>query len=472
MRIPKGVLHRVVHWMFLLVCAGGHLGGVGAEDVVLQLSEPFPSTNDFFGTAVSAVPDVNGDGKWDVAVSVRPSPIYPPSIAGWVRLFDGVNGASLGILRPSYSDEWMHFAENVVGIPDVNGDGFGDVMVSDGGDVGTYIFSGKTRAVIRTLPVWGQDMLFLEMEGDIFGIVLGTYTQTPSGGPYQAGCVNVFNGKTGAKLSTLQSPNMQEYGYFGVRLSVVPNTSGDDKSDLLVGTMERPGGLDHAGRAYLFDGGTSQVLQAFVSPTSQTGGQFSCALSGIPDLTGDGRGEVVIGAQGECPGGSPYEAGRAYLFDGASGALLRTFRSPHEVAQGLFGNRIAAIPDINGDGKWEIAIGAQGEWVGSIDVAGRVYVFDGATGTLLRTLVSPNAQSYGFFGGSLAGMPDVDGKNGGELIVGADGEFQDSGRAYIFFLSPHDRPASVGMDWTLYDSAGALGFRTVQPGVKTALPSR
>ena len=475
MRIPKCGLHRVFRWMLLLVVAGGHLGLVPAEDVVLQLSEPSPRARDFLGTAVCAVPDVNGDGKWDVAVSVWPSPFSPPSIVGWVRLFDGTNGNTLGLLAPSSPGEWSKFGPEIAGIPDVDGDGFGDVVASDGGDIVTYIFSGKTHAIIRTLPEWGEICAFPDLTGDgVWEIVLGTYYDTPIGAPYQAGCVNIYDGKTGAALSSFQSPNLQEEGYFGRRIAVVPNTSGAGKPDLLVGSIETPDGQpEAAGRAYLFDGGTSQVLQTFVSPNPKKYGYFSYALTGIPDLNGDGKGEVAIGAHLEYPDASPQYSGRAYLFDGASGALLRTFRSTHEVIQGGFGNPIAAIPDINGDGKWEIAIGAQGEWVDSKDVAGRVYVFDGATGSLLRSLVSPNAQSYGFFGGSLAGMPDVDGKNGGELIVGADGEFQDSGRAYIFYLSPHERPASVGMDWTLYGSAGrALDFRTGEPELKNALPSR
>lgn len=461
--------------MFLFVGLGVFSSASSAADVVLQLSDPAPEAEDRFGIAVSAVPDINGDGKWDAVVSAQPFTLYPPEKIGWIRLFDGANGNGLGRLGPVAPSEWSRFGDNVLGVPDLDGDGFGDVVASDDADGVTYAFNGKTRTIIRSSPVWGSKICgFPDLDGDgVWEIVLGRYWYTPTGASSYAGEVCVYSGKTGDRILTIVSPNMQEQGVFGCSLAVVPDTNGNGTPDLLVGSGEMPNGQpEKAGRAYLFDGGTTQVLRTFVSPNPAEFGDFSYAPAGIPDLTGDGKGEVVISAHGESPDGSPQYSGRAYLFDGVTGALLRTFRSPHEVQSGAFGYPIAAIPDINGDGKWEIAIGATGEWVDSYDAAGRVYVFDGATGVLLRSLISPNAQSNGYFGCALAGMPDVDGKNGGELIVGADGEFQDSGRAYIFFLSPHDRPASVGMNWTLYGSAGALGFRTGEPGVKTVPLSR
>ncbi|MCA9450234.1 MAG: FG-GAP repeat protein, partial [Candidatus Omnitrophica bacterium] len=66
------------------------------------------------------------------------------------------------------------------------------------------------------------------------------------------------------------------------------------------------------------------------SPNEEVGGDFGWYLSGVPDINGDGSGDVVVGARSDDPGGSPTDAGRAYIFDGATGALLQTLVSPNE----------------------------------------------------------------------------------------------------------------------------------------------
>ena len=58
------------------------------------------------------------------------------------------------------------------------------------------------------------------------------------------------------------------------------------------------------------------------SPNEDVDGAFGWYVSGVPDLTGDGRGDVIVGARSDNPGGSPTDAGRAYVYDGATGALL------------------------------------------------------------------------------------------------------------------------------------------------------
>ena len=51
-------------------------------------------------------------------------------------------------------------------------------------------------------------------------------------------------------------------------------------------------------------------------------------------------------------------AGRVYLFNGANGALLKIFWSPAYEEDGSFGYSVAAVPDTSGDGRAEILIGA------------------------------------------------------------------------------------------------------------------
>ena len=63
-------------------------------------------------------------------------------------------------------------------------------------------------------------------------------------------------------------------------------------------------------------------LHELASPNMERFGRFGVAVAGVSDLDGDGRGDLLIGADSEAPGASPYWAGRAYVFSGAGGAVL------------------------------------------------------------------------------------------------------------------------------------------------------
>ena len=100
----------------------------------------------------------------------------------------------------------------------------------------------------------------------------------------------------------------------------------------------------------------------------------------------------------------------------AAQVATRTLASPTAEANGGFGDNVAGVPDANGDGRGDLLVGAPSENGGATD-AGRAYLFSGATGALLRTLTSPNAEVSGAFGEAVAGVPDADGLPEDVLVV-------------------------------------------------------
>lgn len=226
-------------------------------------------------------------------------------------------------------------------------------------------------------------------------------------------------------------PNELPSGQFGFAVAALPDMNGDGRGDVVIGSRGAPSPCPaFSGHAFILDGATGELLRTFKSPNEEVGGLFGIALAAIMDTNGDGVVDIAIGAPHEDPGASPNNAGRVYLFDGATGSLLRTYLSPNEVSNGIFGDAVTVIPDMNGDGKGDFMVGAQGEDIGASSSAGRAYIFSGADNTLIRTLATPNPQFIGAFGKSVAGVPDTDGDGILDYLVGARGE--GGGRAYVF----------------------------------------
>jgi glycosylphosphatidylinositol phospholipase D len=319
--------------------------------------------------------------------------------------------------------------------------------------------------------------------GDAIVGALGASGTAPDGAPADgegaplkgAGRAYAFDGATGRLLHALASPNAQEWGCFGVCVSGVEDVNGDGLGDLIVGAVwESPrSSPPHAGRAYVFDGKTGRLLRALASPNEQENGEFGNSVAGVPDVNGDGRGEILVGAYRESLPRSPAGAGRAYVFDGATGKLLQTLCSPNEERGGNFGVCASGAPDVNGDGRGDVVVGAWGETPSSgLLNAGRAYVFDGATGRLLHTLTSPNRNhERGGFCFSASGVGDLNRDGRGDIVVGAVWDtpaagFRKAGAAYVFdgatgqllhtLTSPNREPDRGGFG---YSVAGIAGVR-------------
>lgn len=86
--------------------------------------------------------------------------------------------------------------------------------------------------------------------------------------------------------------------------------------------------------------------------------------------------------------------------------------NPAPQAGAGFGESVAGIGDVNGDGVRDLAVGAPG--------ADRAYILSGATRAVLRTIVDPNGIGHRF-GFAVTNAGDVNGDGGDDLAVGAPG---------------------------------------------------
>ncbi len=457
----------------------------------LELASPNEEYNGHFGLDLAAIADVNGDGAGDVVVSSQSEDVAGATNAGRAYVMSGSDGTVLRALVSPNLEEYGQFGSRVDSVPDVDGDGRPDLVVGawreesspslqDTGKA--YVFSGANGDLLHELvsPFEQAPFGFFftfgtavagvpDLSGDGRGdIAIGSPCETETVPSQDSrGRVYVFDGATGGFLRMLSSP--YEEGpwdsLFGKDVVGVPDLDGDGLGEILVGdTYASPGETpDNAGRAYLFDGETGVLLQEIRSPNEQEGGVFGYDVGWTPDVNGDGLEEIIVGAPAEALRNNPEAAGVVYLFDGATRTLLLELVSPNQEGPTAFGSHVSGIPDVNGDGRGDVLVGATAEAPGdSPRQAGRAYVFDGYTGLLLRELVSPNEEEWGEFGCSVSAVSDTNGDGTSDVIVGARVESPGSspwgaGRAYVFhspFMSPNisSEPSAVLFpDWPIYN---------------------
>ncbi len=390
--------------------------------LLYSLQSPNAEMEGRFGYFVSGAGEVDNDGHADVVVGAC-GENGGASDAGRAYIFSGQTGSLLYTLQSPNAEAGGWFGFSVSGAGDVNNDDCDDVIVG---------------------ACWED------------------------GGVTNAGRAYIFSGQTGNVLYTLQSPNAEAGGWFGVSASAVGDANNDGYDDVVVGAFLEDGGATNAGRAYVLSGQTGSVLHTLQSPNPEQFGYFGGSVSGGGDADGDGYNDVVVGALYE--DGGALDAGRAYVFSGQTGGLLWTLQSPSPETDGFFGLSVSGARDANSDGYDDVVVGSYGESGGATD-AGRAYVFSGQTGGLLWTLQSPSAEYAGVFGYSVSGVGDVNNAGYDDVVVGAcceNGGAIDAGRAYVF--APVDVPvelasfravAQVGLVrlvWVTLSERDNLGF--------------
>jgi len=146
----------------------------------------------------------------------------------------------------------------------------------------------------------------------------------------------------------------------------------------------------------VFDGATGAEVRSFFAFPGFAGGVFV----GAGDIDRDGQADIIVGAGA---GAAPH----VKVFSGATGAELRSFFA---FEAGFAGGVTVAGGDVDGDGRADVVVGA-GPGAGP-----HVKVFDGATNGELRSFFAFGAA---FTGGVFVGAGDIDCDGCDELVVGA-----------------------------------------------------
>ena len=362
------------------------------------ISNPTPAADEAFGSDVA----IQGNRLLVGALGVG------PELRGEAYLFERTSGNLLQTLQPSASDPVTLFGTDV----DLS-NRYAVVGTTSGF---ASIFDAVTGAYVNTLfnhnperfDTFGSKTQ-VAVEG--YNVVLGSYYGLNQNIP--AGRTTVFDGRTGDVLWDFGSLNPSA----GDLAGVVAIT----ESKVIVGAIgtDPPpyGELDLEGSVIeysLSDGNVTRVLQT-PYPTSYN---FGTAIA-------VGTTRFVIGNPDDdfdAPGN-----GAAYLYNATNNGLFATFLTPPVQSDlGQFGSAVATN-DIHA------FVSDPLDSVGGVSFAGRVFRFDGTTGALVGSFVSPSPHFGERFGTNLA-------VNGEVLIVGAPGEggASEDGKLYVFSLATGD----------------------------------
>lgn len=420
---------------------------------------------DFLGNSVSSAGDINGDNKDDIIMGApRVNHEEPDNPLGngqayvifgsssFQSSFDlsslngnngfAINGTSLDMLGYSVS-----------GIGDINGDGKNDIIV------------GAPFSSFNGLANAGRAYVFFG--ADSFPSVFET---------------NTLNGHNGFTINGLSSGDRLGYSVSGIG-----DINGDGKNDIIIGAPKAsPNNLINAGQAYVIFGSTS--FQSYFNLKTLNGNNGFTVNGLVPksslgvsvsigsDVNGDGKADIIIGANQASPNGL-NTTGQAYVIFGAS--FFQSFFDLYTIngnngvvinglaPRTMLGSPVKIVPDINQDNKAEIIVGAVHASPDGITHAGQAYIIYGSTSFQTPFNVSELNGNNGFtvnglnehnaLGWSVGSAYNVNGDSKNSIIIGAldaspsssmtnEMMMQQTGQVYTIFADEKDNLSSYGKE--------------------------
>jgi hypothetical protein len=264
--------------------------------------------------------------------------------------------------------------------------------------------------------------------------------------------------KSSTKIAsgTNGGPTLAKSDLFGSSVANVGDLDGDGVADLAVGARSDDTGGNSYGAVHVLFLKTDGTVKSSTKIASGTGGgpalsnrdYFGSSVANVGDLDGDGVTDLAVGALGDDTGGTVNASRGAVhiLFLKTDGTVKSSTKIAHETSGGptlvdsdFFGNSVANMGDLDGDGVADLAVGA---YRSSRAVHILFLKTDGTVKSSTKiasgTNGGPTLVGDDRFGSSVANVGDLDGDGVADLAVGA---LRDStggsqrGAAHILFLN-------------------------------------
>ncbi len=432
-----------------------YLGGAtfnSVADATFQESQ----SNGNFGSGVAGAGDVNGDGFSDILIAAE-NYDGGATDSGSVFLYYGsssANTVSDATLTSNLAG--VRLGTGVDGAGDVNADGFGDIIVGapefesavaeNNEGLAILYLGGSTfnttadasYQINQNEARMGESVAGIgDVNGDGFGdILLGA--RLFDSGVADAGVALLYFGAASPPVTP--SPNVsfnnaQSTAHFGANVAAAGDINADGYADFLVGAPLFDNGSTNEGASYVYLGGATIATTAYRRlEVNQINAQLGLALA-AGDFNGDGYSDVYSGSPAIDT--SVADGGQVEIFFGGAqdpDDTRETNILSTQAAAQL--GRSVATGDVNGDGFTDLVTGESGfDIVGGTN-AGRIQIFFGGEGGFNAAADDVITGTPDSRLGSSLSVGDLNGDGYADILAGApeysNGETLE-GSAQIFY---------------------------------------
>jgi len=310
-----------------ILIAGPNNMGAGTFRGRIQLIDgaTYATITVFFGLAdnfqwggtMCTLGDLNGDGKSEYAFNGNVFNISSQPIPA-VYVMNGANN-QIYCAQIQFGTGVGQGPGDLANAGDVNGNGANDLIVGRGVDTQVYALPatvGGATSLLFSIPTRGEAVAG---PGDVNGdgvpdIAVSNRNLGPLGG--LQGFVGVYSGAAPHALlwSLLGSGGQDE---FGVAMDALGDVSGDGAGDIVVGAPQRQPGFLGSGYVKLLSGSNGAKLAQWNGNGSPSNpNEFGAMVANAGDVDGDGKDDYLIGDRGRDIGGQT-DAGFAMIAKGA-----------------------------------------------------------------------------------------------------------------------------------------------------------
>ncbi|MFA6028180.1 MAG: hypothetical protein WC752_04610 [Patescibacteria group bacterium] len=443
---------------------------------------------DRLGSDMANVGDIDNDGYDDFLISASEENSDTGAVFLFYGRAETITNIDLADADAKITGEAAedYAGSAVSGLGDVNGDGYDDFIIGASGygagnkGAAYVIYGGSTRYTdLNPIANIARVIITGKTDGDQAGYSVATagdvnndnYNDILIGAPgnddgfTNSGAIYVIYGGSSIPNMSLDNADLEFTGEtlsddLGFSVSHAGDVNCDGIDDLMAGAFFYS---SSKGRSYIIFGSETLTSGTIASKANvrltgeQDDDQSGRALVGVGDANGDSCDDVLIGANQYDYSGS--EMGAAYLIYG-SATLTDMSLSDSDVKftgegdTNLAGKVVEKAGDVNNDGYSDLMIGAPGNYSSALQ-AGAYYIIYGSA-SLASNISLSNADiklsgeaAFDAAGYAISGA-DINGDGFSDVIAGSYVKNSYKGKAYIGYLYiDNDNDGIAGTDGLL-----------------------
>ncbi len=301
------------------------LGGGGKAQLrslaagVLLKEKSGRDNRELYSAGSSFFDDTDGDGFAEMLVAVAGT--ADPLAANAIVVLSGADGSELA----RFAAGSRNFGGTLIAIPDADGDGTSDFAVSAAGDASAVeVRSGADGALIRAITDartqigFGKALAAAVQPGGVVHLAIGS----PLSDAFRtdAGEVVIVNLATGAVVASANGNLATEQ--YGSGVVAVGDTNTDGTVDWAVAAPLNNRNASTAGRVNIINGKNGAQLKVVLG--TGAGDMLGSSLALVPDQDADGVDELLIGV----PFTGASDEGELRVYSGKTAVLLSTYVGP------------------------------------------------------------------------------------------------------------------------------------------------